>query len=417
VKHYKAVLDNNIYLGDGSLKFIVGYQQNRRQEFEDPLQPNEPGLDFVLHTINYDLHYLSPEFSGWKLAAGINGMWQQSLNKGDEYLIPAYHLFDIGFFATASRTFRKLSVSGGLRYDNRNLKSDELKDRFTAFTRHFNGVTGSIGAIYNVSEAMNIRMNISRGFRAPNMSELGSNGVHEGTIRYELGNSQLKPEYSLQFDLGLDYSSAIFSAQLSLFANKIDNFIFAHRLQDTQMEEGYATFKFTSGDARLLGGEASVDIHPIERIHFQNTFSYVDAVQLHQHRDTKYLPFSPAPRWTSDLRYDIIRDGKTLDNTYVAMGLECYLRQNHFYEADNTETATPSYTLLNLSAGTDLKIKGRKVASLFLTANNITDRAYQSHLSRLKYTAINNSTGRMGVFNMGRNFGIKIVIPILSTNR
>jgi iron complex outermembrane receptor protein len=43
---------------------------------------------------------------------------------------------------------------------------------------------------------------------------------------------------------------------------------------------------------------------------------------------------------------------------------------------------------------------------------NITDIAYQNHLSRLKYTAENVVTGRTGVFNMGRNFSIKLNIPL-----
>ena len=43
---------------------------------------------------------------------------------------------------------------------------------------------------------------------------------------------------------------------------------------------------------------------------------------------------------------------------------------------------------------------------------NLLNRAYQSHLSRLKYTDINNVTGRQGVYNMGRNVTLKLNIPI-----
>ena len=59
IHHYKAVLDNSWFLGDGYLKFLLGYQQNRRQEFEEEENPKECGLDFMLHTMNYDLHYLA----------------------------------------------------------------------------------------------------------------------------------------------------------------------------------------------------------------------------------------------------------------------------------------------------------------------------------------------------------------------
>jgi outer membrane receptor protein involved in Fe transport len=258
-------------VGDGSVKAVVGYQQNRRQEFEDG---DEPGLDFRLHTVNYDLHYQSPAIGHLTYAAGLSGMWQHSENLGDEFLIPSYKLFDIGAFASATYSLDRLTLSGGLRYDNRHLHSYALEDdgelRFKDFSRNFNGVTGSIGAIYNLSDRINLRLNLSRGFRAPNLSELGSNGEHEGTFRYEIGNSDLSPEFSWQGDLGIDYSSEIFSAQLSFFANHISDFIFLERIVDDQ-------YQFTQGDARLWGGEASVDFHPIEPLHFENSFSYVNA--------------------------------------------------------------------------------------------------------------------------------------------
>lgn len=420
VYHYKAVLDNSLVAGDGSVKVLLGYQQNIRKEFEDILAPDECGLYFRLHTVNYDVRYLSPEISGWKIAAGVNGMYQKSENKGSEFLIPAYNLFDIGAFATVERTIAKVHLSGGVRYDNRHLSSNSLMDegslRFNAFSSSFNGITGSIGATYNIKDNMNLRLNISHGFRAPNISELASNGIHEGTVRYELGDNGLKAENSWQFDLGFDYSSSIVSVQAAVFANFINDYIFSAKLADADGNEvitdGQPTYKFTSGDARIMGGELGLDIHPIEKLHFENTFSYVNSVLLNQPHESKYLPFTPAPRITSELRYDIVRDGRTLNNTFVSLRAECNLEQNHYYEANNTETATPSYTLLGFTAGTDIKIHGRRIASVFITGENLTNRAYQNHLSRLKYTAVNNATGRMGVYNIGRNFGFKLLIPI-----
>ena len=86
--------------------------------------------------------------------------------------------------------------------------------------------------------------------------------------------------------------------------------------------------------------------------------------------------------------------------------------QNNIFFAYNTETATQGYTLFNIGAGTDVFGKKNKLASIYLSLNNIADVAYQNHLSRLKYTAENVATGRTGVFNMGRNFSCKILIPI-----
>ena len=413
VKHYKAVWDNSLNLQSGWLKAIIGYQQNRRQEFEESEDDYE--LYFKLHTLTYDLRYLTEEWDGWKLAAGVNGMWQQSQNLGEESLIPEYKLFDIGGYATVSKAFDDFTLNGGLRYDYRHLDFN---------SRNFSGATGSVGAVWNATEHLNLRLNLARGFRAPNMSELGSDGVHEGTLRYEIGNAELKPEYSWQADFGLDFTSQYISAQVALFANRIENYIFAKRI-DQVMEEGLRTYQYTQGDARLLGFEAGFDFHPIHCIHFENTFSYVDAQQMHADKDTKYLPMTPAPRWTSELKYEFTHHGHTtaniphhshtalFNNAYVALGLECNLAQNHYCKADGTETRTPSYTLLSLSAGTDLNIHRKKVAELYVTADNLLNCAYQNHLSRLKYCDFNSQTGRQGVYNMGRNVVFKVVVPIV----
>jgi iron complex outermembrane receptor protein len=433
VRHYKLVWDNAFNLRSGYLKAIVGYQQNRRQEYEE--RADEYALFLKLHTLTYDVRYQTHEWEGWRLSAGVGGMYQQSKNEGEEYLIPNYRLFDVGLYATVSKNLGDWTLNGGLRYDHRRMHGDKLiedgRQRFTDFSRHFNGLTGSVGAVWNVSDHLNLRINLARGFRTPNMSELASNGAHEGSMRYEQGNQQLKAEYSLQADLGIDFTSRYVSAQVALFANRIDNYIFAHRMP-VLMKEGYLTYAYTQGDARLLGFEAGIDFHPIHSVHIANTFSYVDARQLHQTADMQYLPMTPAPRWTSEVKWELAHHshttvghsheagrshvhytrGLSLNNAYVAAGIECYLKQHHIYSADDTETPTPSYTLLNLSVGTDFHWNRRKIAELYVTANNLLDRAYQNHLSRLKYADVNTVTGRRGVFNMGRNVTMKLVVPI-----
>ena len=403
VRHYKVTLDNSFNIGESRIKALLAYQQNRRQEYE---APDEVGQDFRLHTVNYDLRYVSPAWNGWTMNAGVNGMWQESQNLGHEFLIPAYHLFDFGIFATAAKDFaERLHISGGLRFDNRHLHSNALEEdgqmRFQQFSRNFNGITGSIGAIYNITHNFDIRLNVARGFRAPNLSELGSYGMHHGTLRFEQGNHDLKPEGSWQFDFGMDYSSEIFSAKLALFANSISNFIFLEKTG--QVIDGNDVFGYHQGDAHLLGFEATAILHPIQHLHFENTFSYVDARQKDQPDEAKYLPFTPAPRWRSTLHYHFNIPSLTFKEVFAEVEMDCNLAQNHIHSVNDTETRTPSYTLWNAAAGTDIHVRGKKLLSVALTAHNIFNRAYQNHLSRLK---------EAGIYNMGRNIGVKVVVPI-----
>ena len=394
VRHYKVVWDNTLHLGPGYLKATAGWQQNRRQEFEENAQ--DPCLDFLLNTVNYDIKYQLEFGKGWKSAFGLGGMFQQSRNLGHEYLIPAYRLADAGLYATVSKSLGAWTLSGGLRGDLRWLRSDALEGRFTPFQRRFSGFTGSVGAVRELGRHFTLRLNVARGFRAPNLSELGSNGEHEGTFRYELGNNNLQPEYSLQGDLGLDFQSKYISVSSSLFLSRIQNYIFAAR--NGSYIEDLPVYAFQSGTAHLRGAELFLDIHPIHSLHLASAFSCVYA-----HEDSgDNLPLIPAPRLFPEIKYELTHEG-VFDNAYIAINLDWNLRQGRFYARDNTETATPGYALLGVSAGTDICIKGRKWASLVLMGANLTDEAYIPHLSRLK---------NIGIGNMGRNIILKLIVPI-----
>ena len=434
IHHYKLALNNNFIMGKGSLKSVLGWQQNQRQEYPDVLDPKQYGLYFLLNTINYELRYVLPEKKNIGISFGVNGMQQTSKNKGIEFLIPEYSLFDFGAFAIAKKSLGKLDVSGGIRYDVRKEKGKDLYldpdgkktdindpsayHQFTAFNSTYSGVSGSIGATYQFNKNVFGKLNLSRGFRAPNIAEVSANGVHEGTVNFIHGIPSLKAENSLQFDFGLGVNSDHVTAELDLFSNSINNYIFLHKIESVfggdSLTNGFTTFTYASGKANILGGEFSIDIHPhpLDWLHFENAFSFVRSTQKNESDSTKYLPFTPAPKFTSDLRVNAKKIGKGLANSYFKIGVESYLKQDKFYAAFGTETATPGYTLLNAGIGTDVISKSKTLFSLYFNVTNLTDVAYQSHLSRLKYEAVNNVTGRTGVFNMGRNFSIKLNIPL-----
>ena len=139
----------------------------------------------------------------------------------------------------------------------------------------------------------------------------------------------------------------------------------------------------------------------------------VRARQLGRPEDERYLPFIPADRLQSELRANFRRQGKRITNPYARLQLEHTFAQNRFFSAFDTETATPGYTLINAGVGTDVaSAQGRTLFSVFLTANNLFDVGYQSHLSRLKYAEFNAANGRTGVFNQGRNVSVRLVVPL-----
>lgn len=390
VGHGKVVWDNLFYLGDNSLKVILGYQNNDRMEFEE--SRNEASLAMNMSTLTYDLQYKMEETGHWGVTTGMGGMYQHSQNRGEERLIPNYGLFDAGLYATGSRRFGEWNLSGGLRGDVRHL----------TLGNNFTGLTGSIGTVWNTKSGMNLRANFSRGFRAPGISELSSDGVHEGSYRYEKGNLDLKSEYSWQGDIGADYTRKHWGVNAALFANSIENYIYQRKLQGV-LTDGYSTYQYQQGNAVLFGGEISVDVHPIRRLHIQNGFSYVRGMQLNVSEEEKDLPLIPAPRWNGEVRYECT------DDIYVALNVESNFRQNHYYKLDGTETATPAYSIVDFSTCMDIHHNNRLLAHLLISVNNIFDKVYQNHLSRLKYAE---TPDGLGYFGMGRNVCVKMRFPI-----
>jgi iron complex outermembrane receptor protein len=406
------------------------YQINQREEFENVADPSEQEIYFKLKTFTYTLYYYLPEYEHWETSIGVNGMSQNNENLGEEFLIPEYNLFDFGIYLLTQKKFDNFMVSGGIRFDNRYIDSRQLiineagvtDEKFSAFTKTFNNLSGSIGASYRPNEVWNFKLNLARGFRAPTIAELSSNGRHEGSFRYEYGNLNLNPETSLQADIGIEIETEHSTIQLAAFFNHIDNYIYLQKLLDSNGNDsipdptdGSIAFQYVQGAANLYGFEAGIDLHPhpFHWLHFENTISLVYTKQLNQPDSSKYLPFIPPPKFKSELRANLPTKDQLFSENFIKLEWVYHFEQNRIFTAYDTETITPDYSLINAGAGTTLKnSKGIEILSLVLLANNILDLSYQSHLSRLKYAPDNPATSRAGVFNMGRNFVVKVRVPI-----
>lgn len=416
ILHEKFVSDTKVYLGDGELKVVLGHQRNKRVEFEEE---NEPGLSLRLSTTTYDIRYSFPEKERLRSNIGIGGMYQKSENFGDEFLIPDYHLFDFGVFGTCSYSLtKKIHLSGGARFDVRQLHSHELKEeetlRFNEFRRNFRSVSACLGGVYNVNKKLDLKVNLSRGFRAPSINELGSNGEHEGTFRYELGNADLKSEHNFQVDLSGEYGGEYLSLAVSLFNNRIYNYIYLERLGENKDDGENDYYQYRQSGAGLYGGEILATLHITKHLDFTNSISHTIAKMINPPTsDYKYLPNCPARRWISTLSYHVPLKSDRFKNALIEVEADNSFKAKNYLKANDTETPTDGYTLFNMQLGVDFHSrKGNKLFTLKFAGNNIFDVAYQNHLSRFKYIDTYQYTGRNGINNKGADFVFKINVPI-----
>lgn len=425
INHLRLTSNNYFLLKNGTINADFAFQNNKRREFADATVPEETELFFDLNTFNYNIRYNVKETNHWATSFGIGGMQQSNTNRGVEALIPDYHFFDAGAFVSTQKKLNKnLTLAAGVRWDNRRLNTEEMWGgslvKFSSFKKDYNGFSGSLGLSYQLKPKSTLKFNLSRGFRVPNIAELASNGVHEGTFRYEIGDRNLKSEISHQIDLAYFVDTDHITFEFTPFVNFISNYIFTEKMQDANGQDviidpnnPMPAFKFTQGNAQLIGGEVFIDIHPhpFDWLHVENSFSYVSATQSNRPENEKFLPFIPAPKYRGEVKTHFKEVNGTFSDFYAKFAVDHYFRQNNIYSAYDTETATPSYTLFSLGIGTDIKAFGKKdFFNLFISGENLADVAYQNHLSRLKYAPVNPATSRVGVYNMGRNFSVKLVM-------
>lgn len=388
--------NNTVFLKKSKLDADLGYISNDRSEFENSEVAN---LHMKLKTYNYNIKYYLPKLGNFESIIGTQGMHQTNINSGEEYLIPDATTNDFGVFTTVNYEWNKNVVQAGVRFDNRNIASIEHgvsgnEGYFQAINKKFQSVNSSLGFKTNFKQNLIFRLNLATGFRAPNLAELTSNGVHEGSNRYEIGNANLNNEQNFQTDLNLEYRNPHFELFVNGFYNHINNYIFI--APNGIVTNGFDTYYYTQANANLFGGEAGIHFHPhpLDWLHVTSSFESVTG----RKSDGENLPLIPANRWNNAVKTEF-KSGKYLKDGFAVLNVTYTFDQNN---PSLFETRSNDYALVNLGLGGKITL-GKTTFDVNLNANNLFNKMYISHLSRLK---------NEGISNMGRTIvlGINFII-------
>lgn len=407
VRHYKLALNSNVLFNSGSLKSTIGYQHNLRRELESAGEG--PALFLNNYAYSYDFKYTLKEQNGWASVFGLSGEFIHSLNtSAEEQLIPDYDSQGYGAFAFVKKTWDKNTFNVGARLDYRKLNSYAFEGEeitFPAINNEFTNISAAAGYTHEFNDAFSFKANAGTAFRGPNIAELSSNGVHEGAFRYEVGNPDLKQERSNQVDASFEYSNEYLSASFGGFLNSINNYIYYNSNGEFINVDGtdYPVFNFVQADALLRGAEASLTLHPVSFIHFENSFAFTRATN----RSSKQsLPFIPAASLRNEFRFEPKIKGTT--HSYISVGLDNFFKQS---KVDAFESATSGYTLLNAAVGTTLKINKKQDLTIYVAGRNLLNKAYYDHLSRFKPGRLSEEDPTFGIYNAGRNVTFGFTLP------
>lgn len=375
-----------------------GFTLNQRREFEEHEEEahaeeeeheEDAALNMHNRVLSFDLKNTLPTSEKWQQIAGIQWLQQQNINSGEERIIPDAIQRDFGVYWLHQFLGEKLKWQFGVRYDTRKIDTEAFEihdhdggvgEKVDKVNRSINSLNGSAGFTYPVSEKINLRINASTGFRAPNLAELTSHGVHHGTQRFEVGNAELKPEQNLQFDLGIDIKTSYLNMGLDGFYNTMKNYIFLNPTEE--MEEGLQVFEYTQTNASLWGGEFFVHYHPQGQLHFESALEYVRGKQSNH----SALPLMPPFAFHQEIHWEV-------SPVFAAfVSIDMVDNQNN---VSRFETTTKAYEVVNLGGHLDIPFDKNRELRIQLLIRNLGNTNYVPHLSRLK---------GIGVEQPGRNF-------------
>lgn len=393
VVHDRLQSDLDLHFSGFRLESQIAYQNNDRKEFEET-DAVDPELNLVLKTGTVDLKLHHKPIGNLFGTIGISGMAQRNETLAEEKLIPEFVLYNFGTFVYEELKINQFNLSAGLRFDTRTLNVGATPElNVEAQQRTYNAFSGNIGAVWRITEPFAFAVNAGRAWRAPTAFELFVDGVHEGTARFETGDSNLSPESSYNIDASLRYVSSAFQTELSVYNNEINDYIFPNPTNEFDPESGFRKFQYEKANARIYGLEYSLQAHARDWLILSGGYSIVRG---NNKKIDDPLPLMPADKLTLGARLTTPEMG-TLLNPFLSVETQIIAKQDR---VANFETQTGGYTLIDASLGSEFRIGSRKM-NVILQAENIFDEGYRSHLSRYKDFAL----------NPGRNIKLKIEIP------
>jgi iron complex outermembrane recepter protein len=399
--------NGSFFLGKNALDVDAGYQMNERQGVGGMVNQELQALmipvyaSMQLNTLSYNVKLTVPSGSN-RLITGVNGAFIG--NEADDALpnnplldseIDDFGVYAIGEFIPDPAFI----LSGGLRYDYRNMESfpvaTAVTDRFK-IENTYHSLTGSAGLTYNFSPGQFLKLNLSSGFRTPTMPELTQNGIH--SARYERGDPDLSAQRNYQLDLNYQLQRSWLTIDVSPFYNLVGNYIYLVMSdEDAPIGEG-KVFQHVQRDAVLYGGELSFYVKPSEWLGFIGTCSMVRAEIRDDPQGFAYPTFIPHDRLSAEVRFER-RSLGMMQGPYFSVETMYFLEQDR---TGQNETISPSYMLLNARIGTTLAA-GRQVITVFINGNNLLNEVYIDHLS---------VTRPLGFTMIGRNVVFGVRMPV-----
>lgn len=402
---------NKAFYTFGQNRWVLEYarQYNKRREYDshkayNPNLPDEAQLQFELTTqiVQSYVEHKVGRMRGIVGAAYIN----QSNTYAGRYFIPNFSSNAIGIYITeAYQVSLKTKIEAGLRYDYKTLQSYYYEDNVLLTpNRSFQSPTVSFGIATDLNRHLNLQTTAGTAFRPPNVNELYSNGVHHGAAAYEIGNTNLTSEHSVNLALTLNYSFKKCFGYIHSYGYYFHNYIYLKPVfpPTLTIRGAFPTFEYTQVNATYGGFDITFNDSLSKRVVYSTRMSLVSAYDRTQH---DWLIYIPPTKWQNGIKYLLPSKGRIVKPYASLEGIWVAHKTNTPREGDY-KSPPPAYFLLQAEIGTYITVAKQDML-ITLTGQNLLNTQYRDYLDRFRYYAD----------AAGRNIILRLQIPLDFTKK
>lgn len=432
VNHFKISSESTLRFNGNSLSFLLGYQNNHRQEWSEfhthygnnqqaPLINPDLELDFKLATYDAQVKYQHRFSKNYKWNFGVQSQIQSNKISGYNFLLPEFERTNLSAFVINNWDISpQWNLNYGIRYDFTKLKTSSFYDRYlfeflmnnghseseanqfalrsTDLNKEYHNFNYSAGVLFQPDKNWDFNLNFASNFRIPTAIELGSNGIHHGSFRHEKGNPNLDPETGWTTDLKIAFHPKGWNFELNPYFYYFQNYIFLEPSGIfSPLPHGGQIYQYTQSKALITGVEFKAEKEFFEKLNGLLTLEYLYNQQINPSGDFP-LPFSPPMTVFTEWNYQILQNRGFLDHLEVSANVKYTSAQKRIAR---NEEITDGYTLFGAGLKAGFQWNSFQ-PNLILTVQNLTNKKYYNHISF--YRALE-------IPEMGRNIQLIIQIP------
>ena len=400
----------------GKLTAQYAFQKDIRQEFSVRRldRTRIPALNMWLTTHLAEIFWENMDASHWKTLVGGSFSLQDNYNQPGTGVVPVIPNFaSVGYGAFAIEKYHKdnWNAEVGLRYDYKYLSADgyDMYSQRYGGEHDFHNITYSLGGAWQTTPHTALSSNIGVAWRAPQVNELYSSGLHHGAGTYNLGEASLSPETGAKWITSLNYTHPERGMHLTAdaYVQLIKNYIYDYPTGETRtlFSGVYPIFQYTQADAFFRGADidASVRLAQWGAIAQRLTYGLRGSVVFANELKTdRYFPFIPAPRLSQSLEWKAQPKGlfQTLE---ASIGHTFVAKQTRFEPSQELVATTPdAYHLFEAAVGGTIAITEQQTLSVRLSCENLFNQLYKEYTNRFRYYA--HDLGRNVYLRLNYNF-------------